>query len=243
MKLNQNLKLILRNIYSYDISACHYNILKNYGFDLSEINKDDKTKRNIQIGYMMRDNPRITELLRGTTESLIEEYLKKNEIKEEELVIRQYDGFLVTRPLHTTQIGGMPLDLRNQFLVFISSIKRNSYIAIDKNMNVKIKGIPYRYDKMDEMYKKICNAAISGKETVFKNLQKIKDEIMTSKDPFLYGIPVGERKFNVFLKFYGEIEVNEQILKIMDLTDIDRAEYFKFYLDPFTKSIVYELAR
>lgn len=243
MKLNQNLKLILQNVYSYDISACHYNILKKYGFDLSGINREDKTQRNIQIGYMMRDNPRMTTLLRETTESLIQEYLDKNEIRDEELVIRQYDGFLVTRPLHTTKIGGMPLDLRNQFLVFVSSIKRTSYIAIDKDMQVKIKGVPYRYERMDEMYRKICKAAISGKETVFKNLQRIKDEIMTSKDPFLYGIPVGERKFNVFLKFYGEIEISEQVLKIMDLSDIDRSEYFKFYLDPFTKSIVYELVR
>lgn len=243
MKLNQNLSLILRNVYSYDISACHYNILKRYGFDLSHIDKEDKIKRNIQIGYMMRDNPRMTSLLRETTESLIQEYLNKNEIDDDELVIRQYDGFLVTRSLYTTNIGGMPLDLRNKFLVFISSMKRNMYIAIDTKSKVKIKGVPYRYDRIDDIYRKICKATLSNKEAVFKSLQRIKNEMMTTNDPYIFGIPVDKNKYNVFLKGYGEVEISEPILKIMDLNDIDRVEYFKFYIDPFTKSLVYEWVR
>ena len=97
MKINKNLKLVLRDIYSYDISTCHYNILKKYGFNLSKINKDDKITRNIQIGQMMKSNSQITSLLRNTTNSLIDEYINKNGIEEDDIVIRQYDGMIITK--------------------------------------------------------------------------------------------------------------------------------------------------
>ena len=75
MELNSNLPLIMRDLRVYDIEACHYTILKNKGYDLSHIDPEDKLGRNIMIGQMMRDNPRITSLLRTTTESIINDYI------------------------------------------------------------------------------------------------------------------------------------------------------------------------
>lgn len=243
MKINKNLKLVLRDIYSYDISACHYNILKKYGFDLSDINKDDKITRNIQIGQMMKSNPKITSLLRNTTNSLIDDYINKNGIEEDDIVIRQYDGMIITKILTITDIGGMPLDLRHHFEIFISSINRQMYIASASNGDIKIKGVPHRYDEMNEIYRKICKINFLAKESIFRNLQKIKDQFINSNNPYLFGVPVSDEKVNVFLKEYGELEISKNTLKIIDIKDIDKEKYFSAYIEPFTKSIIFEFVR
>lgn len=242
MQINKLLNLVLNGVYSYDISSCHYNILKKNGFDLSNIDKDDKTKRNIQIGMMMKDNKELTSLLRKTTESIISEYISRNALAESDIVIRQYDGFLTTRVLRETNIAGMPLDLRHQFEIFISSIDRKMYLAKATNGDFRFKGIPNKYERIEEFYKKLCLAASMNKEMIFKNLQKIKDNFLKSKDPFLFAVPVRD-KFKIFLKGYGEVEVPGPTLKVMDLEDIDRMVYFKSYIEPFTRSITLEYVR
>ena len=71
----------MKDLYLYDIEACHYNIVKHLGIDTSELDENDKTKRNIQIGKMMRKNPRLTSVLRSTTRSIIDEYIRRNNIQ------------------------------------------------------------------------------------------------------------------------------------------------------------------
>lgn len=230
----------MRDVHIYDIEACHYTILKNKGFDLSDIDPEDKLGRNIAIGQMMRDNPRITSLLRNTTESVINDYINANSILEDEIVIRQYDGLILTRQIKTTNIGHIPLERRKTFDIFISSIKRNSYIAIDRERTLSVKGVAHQYDAMNEIYKQLCIAIDVNKNARFERLQKIKDEFFESDDPGLFGIPLKNGKFNIFLKGYGEIEVSQSTLKIMDTDDVDRERYFHFYIEPFTKSIVIE---
>lgn len=230
----------MRDVHIYDIEACHYTILKNKGFDLSDIDPEDKLGRNIAIGQMMRDNPRITSLLRNTTESVINDYINANSILEDEIVIRQYDGLILTRQIKTTNIGHIPLERRKTFDIFISSIKRNSYIAIDRERKLSVKGVAHQYDAMNEMYKQLCIAIDVNKNARFERLQKIKDEFFELDDPGLFGIPLKNGKFNIFLKGYGEIEVSQSTLKIMDTDDVDRERYFHFYIEPFTKSIVIE---
>jgi len=238
MKINPDLPLILKDVRVYDIEACHATILLNKGFDLSHLDLADKLQRNIAIGKMMRENPRITSLLRITTESIINDYLNVNHIQDNNVVIRQYDGLILTKKLDVTNLGHIPLEMRESFRIFISSIKRNSYIAIASyDNNIKVKGVAHQYEKMNEIYCKLCKVSIDSL-SIFEKLQKIKDEFFNSEDPNLFGIPLNENKFNVFLKGYGELEVSKSTLNIMDTDDIDKDKYFKFYIEPFTKSIV-----
>lgn len=243
MKINERHKLILKDVYSYDISSCHYNILKRYGFDLSNINKEDKLKRNTQIGLMMKNNPRVTSLLRKTTDNLIDSYISMNKIKDEEIVLRQYDGILVLVPLRETNLSGMPIDFREHFEIFISSINRRMYIARSSRGNIKIKGVPSKYQELEYFYEKICKINFANKDRIFKRLQEIKDEFLNSQSPFLFGVPTVNGKVNVFLKDYGEMEIAQNTLKVIDVDDIDKERYFEFYLSPFTKSIVIEFVR
>lgn len=243
MKTNENLNLVLRDVYLYDIEACHYTILKNLGFDLTNINYDDKLERNIQIGQMMRKNPRLTSLLRNTTRSTIDEYILKNNVVEDEIIIRQYDGLILTRTLRETDLGKIPLNIRKHFEIFITSIDRSKYIAYDSSHKVTIKGVSFRYPEMDAIYEKLCKVNFSNKSAIFKQLQKIKDSFSYSNDASLFGVPIKENKYNIFLKGYGELEVSKQTLKIMDTDDIDKDRYFDQYITPFTKSIVLEFVR
>jgi hypothetical protein len=243
MKLNSNLKLILNDVHVYDIKACHYTILNNLGFDLTGVDPEDKIGRNIHFGKMMRENPRVTQLLRTTTESIINDYIVKNEIQDDDIVIRQYDGLLLTRILQHTNIGHIPLERRKTFQKFISSIDRKKYIALDNNLEISIKGVSNRYEYIDKIYMKLCRIIEMNKNSLFTHLQRIKDEILNSEDSSIFGIPTKNDKFIIFLTGYGELEVSKSTLKIMDTNDIDRERYFKYYIEPFTKSIVFELVR
>jgi len=131
MKINESFPLIIRDLNVYDIESCHYNILKNMNYDLGNINKENKIERNIAIGKLMRDNPKLTTILRTTTESIIDELISRNNIKEEEIVLRQYDGIMTKKYLKDLDFGHIPLSLRKTFEIFISSYNRNMYIAKD----------------------------------------------------------------------------------------------------------------
>jgi hypothetical protein len=242
MKINPNMKLILNEVYVYDIEACHYNLMKNNGFDLSGIDPNDKIERNIAFGKMMAENPRITDFLRSTTISLIDEYITANEIEEDDIVIRQYDGLLLKKLLHKNNIQSIPLNLRKTFDVFISSIDKSMYIAITTSRDISIKGVPFRYPHMDEMYKKICQLNFANKIALFKGLENIKRLILGSNDIKLFAIPNKNKKFSIFLLGYGEMEVSPGTIKLIDTDEIDKMRYFDIYLSPFTKSIVAEFA-
>lgn len=244
MQINQSTKLVLRDVYLYDIESCHYSIMQNLGLDMTGIEIDNKLERNIQIGKMMRKNPKLTSLLRNTTRSIIDEYIRVNEVTEDDIVLRQYDGILLhQKRLRVTDLKGIPLNIRKHYLIFISSIDRTKYIALNSEMGTSIKGVPYKYDEMNEMYERICKINYTNKESIFRHLQRIKDHIMTTKNAKLFGIPVGDNKYNIYLKGYGQMEVTKATLKIMDPDDIDRDRYFNFYIAPFTKSIVVDFVR
>lgn len=238
------MKLVLRDVYLFDIESCHYSIMQNLGLDMTGIEQENKTERNIQIGKMMRKNPKLTSLLRNTTKSIIDEYMRVNDITEDDIVIRQYDGVLLYKKiLRITDLKGIPLKIRKHFLVFISSIDRKKYIALDSENKTSVKGVPYKYDGITQIYSQICNINFNNKETIFRHLQRIKDHMMTTNNTKIFGIPVDNGKFNIFLKGYGQVEVTQATLKIMDPDDIDRDRYFKFYIEPFMKSIVADFVR
>lgn len=238
MDVNKHCRLFLRDVYHYDIKSCHYVIVKRLGYNMSQIDENDKKKRNIQIGIMMRENPKLIQVIRGITESTISNYLSRNKVKEEEIILRQYDGVILTRRLQETNLS-IPLDFRTCFEAMIISIDRRMYIAWNGHKAI-IKGIPYRYPHIDKMYERLVKLNFASKEAVFKRLQAIKDEMLNSGDPFLYAIETGNKKYNIFLKRFGEVEVSKSMVTIMDPDDIDKERYFEFYIRPFTESLVIE---
>lgn len=237
MQINKNCKLFLRDVYSYDISSCHYSILQKYGYDVSTINFENKEERNITIGKLMASNSRISSLLRTTTNSIIDFYMHSNNINNDDLITRQYDGIITSKPLRNTSIF-LNLELKNIFNVFIISIDRTKYLATDYK-EYAIKGISNRYDGIDSLYKKLLNINYSSRNNIFESLKNIKFEVLNSYDPFLYCIP-HDNKYNVFLKDFGQIEISKSLSKIFNLDELDREWYFNNYLRQFTESITIE---
>ena len=236
MNINKNSPLILHDCYIYDIFSCHYTILEELGFSVDSINKNDKKQRNIQIGYMMKDNPQLTSMLRSITISLVDEFILRNNIKPEEIICRQYDGLLITRP---AQIQNQYVDfgLRSIYQNLIISNNRDSYIAIDNNQEMVIKGIANRYPQIDNYYYKLLKINYSNKQSIFKSLQKLKDEICNCEDPNLFCIPIKD-KYEIFLKRYGSMKISETIINMLDTDEINKKFYFEMYLKPFFDSIV-----
>lgn len=239
MNINKTINLVLKDVYSYDISSCHYNILKQFGFDISEIDKDNKEKRNITIGKMMKENPRITSILRDTTNNLITEYLNINNIKSDSVVTIQYDGFISTKPLKELNLY-IPLELRTIYNILIISNDRSKYIALDYNGNLDVKGVAHKYTEMDKIYRKILEINFTSKKVIFENLQKIKNEILFGEDVKLYGIPTDDNNYNIIFNGYGIIPISQSAITMIDPTDIEKEKYFDVYVRPFTESICFE---
>jgi hypothetical protein len=242
MKLNNKSKLFLRDIYSYDVEACHYNILKNIGYSLKNIDSQNKLKRNIQIGKLMKNNPNLSKLLRTTTESILDEYIFRSGLNEEDdIITRQYDGLITSKPLKNIQTK-IPLKLKHIFDYLIISINRDSYIAKSNN-KIIIKGVSNVYPGIKTFFEKLCNINFLNKTQVFVSMEKIKDCILNSEDIMTFFIPNEDETNNygvIFFKEYGQIQINKNSLNIIDPDDIDREFYFNFYLKPFTESITLE---
>ena len=242
MKINELFPLIIRDVNVYDIESCHYNILKNMNYNMEGIDKDNKEERNIAIGKLMRDNPNLTKILRETTKSIIDELIRRNNLKEEDIILRQYDGIMTTKYLRENDLGAIPVDLRKIFEIFIASYKRNMYIAKDGSRKASIKGIPNKYEEMNKIYKRILNLSFHNRVMLFKSLQRLHDHFYTTDNSRLFAIPKRD-SYIVYIKRFGPIEVSNATLNIMDADDIDRKVYFQNYIQPFTKSIVIENVR
>ena len=239
--INQECKLYIKNVFLHDISACHYTILERFGFDLSKLDKKDKAQRNIQIGMWIRDNEELGKFLRNITTSTIDEYILLNEISEQDIIVRQYDGLVTTRFLRETE-NYIPLPQRVRYDFILISFDRRKYIAHNEQRGIlSVKGVPYRYPEMDKVYKQLALRLTHMKgDTIFQKMREIYDEIMESKDPLLFCIPTSDDKFNVFLKGYGEVEISKSTTKLLDTRDIERIRYFDHYMWPFIESIVVE---
>jgi len=234
---------IYKNIYSYDIPSCHYNILKNSGYDVSHINPDNKFERNKEIGLMMRGDKELTKFLRSTTKEIIDFYISNNMITQSDILLRQYDGFYSTRSLDITLENNFPakLEFKNLYDIFIFSINMKMYLGNDcYNNELLIKGIPARYDEIDNIYKKILNINFLDIKSIINYLKKYKDYVMNTDKLKLFMIPTDSNKVKIFLKDIGEINISKKTIDMIDEDDIDRKKYFQLYFEPFFKAIIYE---
>lgn len=243
MKLNSD-RLIVRDVFSYDIEACHYNLLKKFGYDMENIDRDKKLKRNIQIGKIMRDNQSIKTRLRETTKRIIDDYIEFNELEEKDIIIRQYDGLIIKKRLMETEKSVLPIALQNRFDIVLISIDKNKYIAFDSIKDkIKVKGVPYLYDGMKENYKKLIKIVdIERKSRVLDNLQKFKTSFFEDSKVEMFAIPSDEEnEVEIIFKAFGQIKVKRNTLYYMVDDEIDKTFYYDFYLHSFIQSIILEI--
>ncbi len=239
MKVNTKDR-VLFDLYSYDIEKCHYILMERLGLDLSQIDKDDKVKRNIQIGQMGADKKNLIPLLRKLTKSIINENIRANNIQPDEIIISSYDGIISTKLLKINMSDLVPLNLVSVLSVLITNWDKTSYISRDNSTGtVTIKGVPLRYKEMDDLLSKLVTTNFSSKITIFKRMDLIQNQIVKSNNYNMFRIPVDDNYSIFYLKKYGKIKV-PNLMKGIDTIDIDKWWYFNFYIKPFTDSISYQ---
>jgi hypothetical protein len=127
--INDSCPLVLSDLYEYDFNMCGYRILKNLGWDMSCVERDNKTQRNIQIGYILRDNPHISKIFHMSMKELLEHYIRVNKIEPKNIIVDNKDGLILNKKmtiLNTT----MPIDFRGLISKMIITIKRKGYLLI-----------------------------------------------------------------------------------------------------------------
>ena len=249
MKINTQNGFIFKKCYLFDIERCHFNLLKKSNYDISNLGTE-KDEININIGILMRDNPELTEFLRGKTEEIINYYIEKNNLHSEDIILRQYDGIITTKFLDHTTGGFLDLPIRKTFSIFISSIDGKYYISKYTTDNIRdysFKGIAgiKKYKKMQEVYKEICNINFNNLVEIFEKLHDIQNGFINSEDPMLFAIPNSDRSkpFSIILKKYGRLNVSFSTLNMLDVSDVDTHWYWKNYIERFTKSITLTFVR
>lgn len=242
MKIKNIKNLLLRDVFLYDIVSCHYSILKKYNFDVSFIkDQNNKLERNIQIGKLMGQNENIKTFLRNTTKNVLDKFIYENGIKNEDIILRQYDGIMSHKYINLEDSNDIQPKLRSQFEYMLISYDLNSYIAKDIiNNKIIIKGVPHLYDYIEEYYEKILNINFACKSSIFKTLEKLKNEFYLSENSKNFGIPMNDDKYIIYLKEYGEYSVTKQTMNIIDPDEIDKKKYFNLFIKPFNKSIMKE---
>jgi hypothetical protein len=231
-----------QSVYSYDIPACHYNILKNSGFDVSHLPVDDKFERNKLIGLMMRDDKNLTKFLRQTTIKVIDYYIETNEIKKSELLLRQYDGLYTTKKLclKHNPIFPIKLELKNFYPIFLFSICKTMYIASDDKNNLLVKGVPDKYPEIENFYQQLLTINYLSKKSISVSLNMLKEKLFSDDNLALFLIP-NDRGFKLYLDDFGEMIISKKAIKMVDINEIDKYQYFSLYLEPFFKAIVFDL--
>jgi len=242
MKLNSQ-RLVVRDVFSYDIAACHYNLLEKFQYDMSNINKDNKLERNIQIGKIMRDNESIKTRLRETTNRIIDDYISFNEIGEDDIIIRQYDGLITTKRLMETEKSVLPIVMQNRYDIFLISIDRGMYIAFDNlRRKIKVKGVPNLYDGIKKYFEKLIRIVdIEKKSRVLDNLENLRNTFFNETDMNTFAIPVNDNEVEIIFKSFGQIKVKRNTLYYMSEDEVDKGFYYDFYLHSFIQSVILEI--
>lgn len=235
MEISKNCHLVLTTLFSYDFSTCAYNLLKSIGWDLSNINYDDKEKRNIQIGLLQRDNPRLAKFLLNSITNLVNHYFIINDITKDNLVVRARDGFIIKKKMNILD-HTMPIDLRSVISKFIISTDRKKYLAIHMNGDVEVKGIKNKTVDVS-FYNLFKNLDFSTKRSLLIGLERMRQTILDSEN-ILWFSTKDEDNYNVPIIGSGILKLNKASLHLIDSGEIDKHFLWEEYVWPFARSIL-----
>lgn len=235
MVINSKCKLIIPRVYYYDLEKCFYNVLTKIGYDISNI-PIEKLQRNIYIGMLQKNDPNLIAILRTTTINIIDEILLRNKLNEDDIITRQFDGFL-----SSTKIQYIPKDIsENKYKYIIISSDRKKYMLL--NNKVIVKGISQRYSSIDSFYNMFNYIDFSSKKSIFLKLSNIKDCFFKEVNKKIFCIPSKKDNKSVFmyLKKYGLLSIKKATITLLTINDIDKEKYWDHYFSPFIESIMIE---
>ena len=229
-------ELVLSDLFEYDFSACFYTLLKNIGWDLSKIEFEDKTLRNIQIGKLQKENPSLSKYLITNTDKLIDFYMRINDLTTDHIIIRQRDGIITTKPLQKINTT-MPIDFRGMILKLIISKDRKKWLMIKNNGDVKVKGISHKPINIS-FYDTFKNFDYGNKTTIINSLEKLRLNIINSQNISWFSFPEDDGTFSIPIKNEGLIKFRKSILNMLDQKEIEKEFIWNKYIWPFAESLI-----
>lgn len=235
MPINENCNLVIKDAYSYDIKSAYPTIMGNMNWDFKNVDLDNKAERNIAIGKSQIGNENLSSFLMKSADNLVDFYLKNNGIEPEEIIVTQRDGFIITKMLHNID-EFIEMKFRGLIDFIVISLDRTKYLAVS-GFDIDVKGVPHKYDALDEIYEMFANLNFYDKKALFSQMQTIKETILNSQNKQLFMIPK-EDKFVVETKTLGAIEVSGEA--IFSIDDVLKEKYYTFFIKDFLDSIFLE---
>lgn len=235
MPINQTCSLVLRDLYLYDIVSCYPTILSNMHYDFDGVDLKNKEERNIAIGKAQIGNKNLSSFLIESANNLVAFYLKENDITEDQIIVTQRDGFILTRLLKNTD-EFINMDLREfiDFLIITPDREKFLYVSQGK---LSVKGVSHKYSKLDQIYNLIMNLNFYNKKVLFQQMERIKKMVLESDEKKLFMIPNGD-KFLIITKKLGNLEVDNE--SVFQIQHIDKQRYYDHYFREFLESIFLE---
>ena len=233
--INKNCRLVIQDAYLYDIVSCFPSIMSNLNWNFNGVDLTNKKERSKKIGIDQIDNENLSSYLINSAENLVKFYLDENGVQEEEVILIQRDGCIVTKFLDNTD-EFINMKYRGHISPLIISPLRNSYLTvIDEDVDVK--GVSHYYPALQKIYSKFVNLNFFDKKVLFSQLDFIKKSFIESNEKELFMIP-HEEEFAIITKEHGNLIVQHS--ELFDIEDINREHYYKHYVMPFLKAIYLE---
>ena len=103
------LRYVQSSIYEYDIRKANISILLKYGAITKETYNEflmmDKKERQIKIGLMQREDPKLKQVLETGFEEARKLLIQSNSIELDEIISIKKDALFITRPLQQTSFS------------------------------------------------------------------------------------------------------------------------------------------
>ena len=233
--INQETKLVLHDAYFYDVEACYPTIMANVNYDLDGFKLGDKAARNVQIGKAQSGNENLSSYLMNSADKLLEFYLQDNDVKPDEILVTQRDGFILTR-LISNDDQFIQIKLRGliNYLIFTPDRKKFLYLCDDV---IEVRGMPKRYPQLDLIYNMFKNLNLYNKKYLFRQMGMIKNAVVECKDLSLFMIPSGNEHI-VITKDAGPIKILDA--SFCRIEDVNTYEYYDHFFKPFLESLYLE---
>ena len=235
MPINQKTRLVLKDLYSYDIRAAYPTIMGNMSWDFENIDLENKEERNVAIGKAQIDNPNLSGFLIQSAENLVNFYLQENNVPEDRIIVTQRDGFILTQMLDNID-EFIKMEFRGFIDFLVITPDRNKYLVVSGD-DIDVKGVPHKYDALDKVYKMFAKLNFYDKKALFSQLQAIKDAVFKMDDKKFFMIPRGDR-FAISTKRYETLEVQSEAIFSVD--DIAKDKYYLHFFKEFMDSIFLE---
>lgn len=248
--INETCPLIMRDLYYYDIVAAFPTLMKRQFYDFKNVSIENKEERSKFVGIQQIDNPQLSSFLNESVKNLLDYYIRINEIKPEDIVFRQKDGFISTKKLLDNK-NFVELKMRKMLSLLIIDPHRSALLYFDDFGDISVKGVPYQYKALEKLYSKIYNFNFYDSKLLMSQMEYLKQSILNATEENVSNYAIDRVVTRNDKKTYTEytflMKDNKSLtVKDMDYINpkkIDTWKYFRHYFKNFFDSIYLEVTR